>query len=165
MIRIAVMLGMCLPLMLGCGGPSAEDSEQVAEDMRERVHETVRTIVAGLAERGVEVAEATGSYAACGLQKPQVEYSAAVRTTGASGTVEEQIQAAREVIEGLGLPMVESDAPNFVSTDASKDELRVSANEAKAEPGTLAIQVVRDCEDVEQSVGDERLSRGVETIE
>lgn len=165
-MRTIVMLGCCLPLLLGCGGaPGAEESEKAADTMRQEVHDTVRTVTEGLRERGVEVTSATGSYASCGLTSPELEYRAGVGTTADSGPVAEQVEAAREVIEGLDLPMVESDAPNYVSTDGGEASLRVSANESRADPGTLVVEVVRDCEELDQDVMDERLTEDVDTIE
>lgn len=165
-MRTLVLWGCCLVLLSGCGGaPSPEDSAALADEMRAEVQDTARTVSDGLRERGVEVSTTDGTYAACGLDSPQLEYRAGVRTTAESGPIAEQVEAAREVIEGLGLPMVESDTPNFVSTDGGEDDLRVSANEARAEPGTLVIEVVRDCEDLDADVVDERLSEDTETID
>lgn len=165
-MRKQVLWGCCLVLLAGCGGtPSPEDSEALADEMREEVQETVRTVSEGLRERGVEVTTADGTYAACGLDSPQLEYRAGVRTTVGSGSIADQVEAAREVIEDLGLPMVVSDTPNFVSTDGGEDDLRVSANEARAEPGALVIEVVRDCEDLDADVVDERLTQDPDTIE
>ncbi|MCY7401552.1 MAG: hypothetical protein LH477_11475 [Nocardioides sp.] len=164
-MRAMVLMGCCLALLTGCGGPGPEESATTAADMREEVIETVRTVSQGLRERGVDVSVASGSYGACGLQTRQLEYAAGLRTTVDSGPISEQFAAAREVIEALGLPMVESDAPDFVSTDGGEDDLRVSANEARAEPGTLVVEVVRDCEDMDADVADEKLNEDVETIQ
>ena len=165
-MRTLVLLGCCLPLLLGCGGArDAEDSETAADQMREQVHDTVRTVVQGLRERGIEVTSAEGSYGSCGLTTPQLEYRAGVRTIPESGSVTEQVKAAREVIEGLDLPMKESDAPDYVSTDGGEDPLRVSASESRADPGTIVVEIVRDCEELDRDVIDERLNEDVETIE
>lgn len=154
----------CVPLLLACGAPDAEESAETADELRAQVHETVRTVSEGLQERGIEVATASGSYYSCGLKTPGLEYAAGLRTTAASGPVPEQVEAAREVIEELGLPMVASDSPDFVSTDGAEDDLRVSANEARAEPGTLVVEVVRDCVELDEDVVDERLNQDVEPI-
>ena len=61
--------------------------------------------------------------------------------------------------------MLESDDPEYVSTDGGEDRLRVSAREARAEPGTLVVEVVRDCEDMDADVADEKLNEDVETIQ
>lgn len=165
MMRAMVMTACCAALLTGCGAPGPEESASTAADMREEVIETVRTVSQGLRERGVEVSASTGSYGACGLQTPQLEYAAGLSTRAGSGPIPEQVAAAREVIEGLGLPMKDSDAPDYVSTDGADEDLRVSAREARAEPGTLVVEVVRDCEDMDADVADEKLNEDVETIE
>lgn len=164
---LTLACGAALLGLFGCGNsaPGPEESAKNADQMRDQVHETVRTVVAGLREKGIEVTEATGSYSACGMQNPQVEYGAGFGTTPESGTIEEQIEAAREVIEGLGLDMVESDTPNYVSTDAAKAEIRVSAKESRQDDSILNVEVVHECIDTDEGVVDERISLDADTIE
>lgn len=154
-------------LLAGCGGaPDVEESASIADDMRAEVHQTIRTVSEGLRERGIEVTEASGSYAACGLQTPQLEYGAGLSTTVDSGSLAEQLEAAREVIEALGLPMEDADGvENYVSTDPTEGDLRVSAQETPPEPGVLVVEVVRDCEDLDTDVVDDRLNEEPERIE
>lgn len=165
MNRRAATAALGALLLVGCGAPGPEESETIADDMRVEVHETVRTVVEGLRERGIEVTEATGSYSACGLKTPEVEYGAGLTTTPESGSLADQAAAATEVIESLGLPMDDDGPENYVSTDPAEGALRVSAQETPVEPGVLAIEVVRDCEELDAGVVDERLSEDAETID
>lgn len=159
----AVVAGVLL--LAGCGAPDPEESSAVADDMREQVHETVRTLVEGLEAGGIEVTEATGGFSACGLKTPELEYGAGMGTTADSGSIPEQVEIAREVIEGLGLPMDDTDTPNYVSTDPIEGDLRVSAQPTPVEPGILVVEVVRDCVELDRDVVDSRLNEEVETIE
>lgn len=165
MIRRTAPAVLGVVLLAGCGAPGPEESAAIADDMRTEVHDTVRTVVAGLRERGVEVTEATGSYSSCGLKTPEVDYGAGLTTTRESGSLADQLSAATEVIEGLGLPMDDDGPEVYVSTDPAEGDLRVSAQETPAESGVLVVELVRDCEELDADVVDELLIKGGETIE
>lgn len=161
---LVAVLTVCLTA--GCSRtPDVATSTTIADEMRDEAQETMQTVVDGLQAGGVEIPKISGSYSACGMSSPQLEYSAGGYTTPESGSIAEQMEVARQVIEELELPMKEMLGEDQISTDISKTDLRVSASPSRTKPGSLVVEVKRDCVDVDDTVVDERLNEGVETIE
>lgn len=159
---LAALLGVVALVASGCSSdPGPEESRAAVQEMHDGVVDSVLELADALSEKGIEVSSAAGDYSVCGVEPASsVEFGAGAGTSPDSGTVAEQLEVVRSVVRDAGWEEDGSEAQVY----ALKGELRVSANEARAEPGTLAIEVVHDCVDADRDVVDELLSAGGEQI-
>jgi len=159
--RHAVVLAFALALT-GCStDPGPEESRAAVQEMHDAVVDTVRELREALDQEGLALTSAAGDYSVCGVEPASsVEYAAGAGTSAGSGTVADQLAVVRSVVTDAGW---EEDG-SATQVYATKGSLRVSASEARAEPGTLAIEVVHDCVDADRDVVDELLTRGGEQL-
>jgi hypothetical protein len=146
----------------GCASePGPEESRASAEDMHDAVVDAMRGLSTAFGEAGVEVTSAAGSYSVCGVEPTSsVEFAAGAGTSPGSGTVAEQLDVVRTVVRDAGW----QEDGTQTQVYATQGALRISANEAKAEPGTLAIEIKHDCVDADRDVVDGLVSSGSEQL-
>lgn len=159
---LAALLCVVALVASGCSSdPGPEESRAAVQEMRDGVVDSVLELADALSEEGIEVASAAGDYSVCGVEPASsVEFGAGAGTSPDSGTIAEQLDVVRSVVRDAGWEEEGSESQVY----ALKGDLRVSASEARAEPGTLAIEVVHDCVDADRDVVDELLSAGGEQI-
>lgn len=158
MIR-AVASVLCAGLVLsGCSAtPGPGESRAAVGEMRDAVVDTVLELVDALSSQGIEVTSAAGDYSVCGVEpSSSVEFGAGAGTTADSGAVTDQLEVIREVVREAGWDEDGTERQVY----AVKGDLRVTAQDSRAEPGRLAIEVVHDCVDADRDVVDELLSEG-----
>jgi hypothetical protein len=159
--RHVVVLGAAL-VLAGCSSdPGPEESREAVEKMHDSVVDTVLELQEALDQEGLALTSAAGDYSVCGVEPASsVEFAAGAGTSADSGSVAEQLELVRAAVVDAG--WTEDGSPTQVY--ATKGDLRVSASEAKAERGTLAIEVVHDCVDADRDVVDELLTQGSEKL-
>lgn len=162
MSRRHVVVLLAALAVTGCSSdPGPEESRAAVEEMHDSVVDTMLELRDALDEQGLALTSAAGDYSVCGVEPASsVEYAAGAGTSADSGTVAEQLEVVRAAVSDDGW---EEDGSS-TQVYATKDGLRVSASEARAEPGTLAIEVVHDCVDADRDVVDELLTRGGEQL-